>query len=134
MSNKEIIANNLLNAELGIDSACEMAQMPEVFSSESLELWVYGKEGSVPHFHFKNDAIKVEGCIKFLSPEYFPHANKTDTLSSRQRKALVEYLSQKSTDVPTLTNFQFMVILWNTNNRRYSIPADTQMPDYAKLS
>lgn len=113
-------------------SACEMAQLG-VFSNESLEVWIYASEGPVPHFHFKNSAKNIEGCIKLTASEYFSHNGKGNTLNSSQRKALMNFLFAPSEDLPTITNWQALVFLWNSNNRNYQIPNNTPMPDYSLL-
>lgn len=110
--------------------ANEMAQLDGTFSNESFHIWVYSKEGNIPHFHFKN--TKEEGCICLETPEYFSPGGKEAKLNSKQKKALVEFLQEPADEIIPVTNWQAILFLWNANNRDYPVK-NIPMPDYLEL-
>jgi hypothetical protein len=114
--------------------------MARVGYAAGLEIYVNTNDaGSIPHFHIrdKDDWDKFHSCIKILSAEYFAHEGKEDTLNSKQRKKLQEFLSSpadidiKGATIPN--NWKYICILWNSNNSSTRIPKDAKMPDYRQL-
>lgn len=90
--------------------------------------------GKIPHFHIidKSDDKDNEGCIKILVPEYFDHGSKNMHLNSSQRKELVRFLRSKHKKL-NITNWEYLIILWNDNNSDVIIDDELEMPDYSKL-
>lgn len=116
--------NDALNRDLE-HSAYEMAQMGK-FSEYTI--WVYGKEGPIPHFHFVSK--DKEGCIQLNKNEYFSHTGKVAELSHLERKELIEFLQKPSNELPNVSNWQLLIATWNLNNPKYRIDTKTPMPNY----
>lgn len=89
--------------------------------------------GDVPHFHCRRPDDRRDTCIKLLCAEYFQHGKNTNTLSTAVCKELYDFLRSPSKDLPAITNWQYLVSLWNHDNRR-NVPIDTPLPDYTKLN
>lgn len=114
-------------------SAYEMSSVGS-FAKETLTIWVYGGEGNIPHFHFVNKEKGIHGCVRIDAPEYFTHGGATSTLNSKQKKALVEYLSSPYDGDLGFPIWKAVLLLWNSNNSSDErLPLSTPMPDYSKL-
>ena len=72
-----------------------LEEMALLGNFDDYEVMVYEGEGTIPHFHFRNLQNGKQGCIKLLTNEYFFHGQYTDTLNSKERKLLVNYLLPK---------------------------------------
>ena len=114
-----------------------LGEMAKVGTFYNIEIFVRTNDpGKIPHFHFldKNKDKDNEGCIRIDRPEYFDHEGKKLHLNSSQRKEMVEFLKssyrRKSLGI---TNWEYLVLLWNDNNSDVEIDDDTEMPDYTKL-
>lgn len=100
------------------------------------EVWVYNKEGDgIPHFHIVNSEENFSCCIKILEPDYFIHTGKEDTLNSKLKKALINFLTSKHRKRKTITNWEYICMCWDDNNSNYELPEEIydNMPDYTKL-
>jgi len=87
-----------------------------------------------PHFHvFRSDKDKKNwrngACLMFKDNKYFDHANNTETLDEDELKSLIKSLNKKHKSLD-ISNWKYLIILWNDNNYRYQIPNDTKMPEY----
>ena len=96
---------------------------------------VFSREGSIPHLHFyRGKKVPPKGigggCIKLKEPEFFKHGTHQDKLNPRDVKLLVEFLKQPYSKLPKITNWEFVVILWNANNHTWAMPPDSKIPDY----
>ena len=102
------------------------------------KVMVYGGEGTIPHFHLENVNDTFESCIKIYAAEYFAHGGKyTDTLNSKQRKELNEWLKKKSKHVKHHTNWQAIVSIWELSNEDNDFPESKKVdkqPDYSKMT
>lgn len=123
-----------------IKSSEEIFGMARVGYSGDLEVYVNTNDGgNIPHFHLRDqtDWERFHSCIKIASPEYFLHEGKEDTLNSKQRKELYDFMNSKVSLTKYAdkfdNNWQLICFLWELNNSSTSIPEDTQMPDYRQL-
>ena len=123
-----------LDFELNERFFFEMAQIGGIDN----ELVVYVRSndpGNIPHFHIVDKTTlgrKFHTCVKIESPEYFHHTGKEDTLNSKQRKLLVNFLN--SMTPLEKSHWEFLLLTWNTNNSNRKLRMDLSMPDYTKLS
>jgi hypothetical protein len=86
------------------------------------------------HFHIVDKSTSGSSfhtCVKIELPEYFHHEGKTDTLNSRQRKALVDFL-EKPFDEDT-SNWEYLIMTWNINGSGKRLSKKMPIPDYTKL-
>lgn len=61
-------------------------EMAQIGKFDSFEIWVYGGEGPIPHFHLiKGDQNfpDFEACIKIEKAEYFHHSGKEGKRESK---------------------------------------------------
>lgn len=97
--------------------------------------------GKVPHFHMRdmNEWDKFHTCIRIDAPEYFLHGTKQDTLSSKEKKLLADFM-----EAPTrkalydehgnrINNWQYVCMLWDDNNSDVVIDPEIKQPDYRLL-
>ena len=88
--------------------------------------------GNIPHFHIMDEATlgwQFETCIRFDSNKYFHHHGKEGVLNSKQRKQLMQFLSE---DIGHgWTNWNYMVDFWNRNNSEMKLDPNIEMPDYS---
>jgi hypothetical protein len=96
---------------------------------------VGGDEGNIAHFHYFRNEIdwkswKNSACFMFEENKYFDHGTHTSTLRQKEMKWMVDVLNARCRDIPQMTNWQYLVMLWNDNNDLYEIPFKTPMPDY----
>ena len=113
----------------------EMAKIGEIDHFEVI-IWT-NDSGRIPHVHIVSP--EFDCCVRLDKPEYFKHGHHTDTLNSRQRKAFYEFMCSTQEEGDTLTNYEFAVRNWNTNNSetKIKIPRDDTgriiIPDYRLL-
>ena len=145
---KESIVEELCECEIPLlESAaneshlfCEMATVKGGFMS--IRLSVFENEGMIPHFHFykgiaPNKGINKSkrsggGCICFMEPKYFSHATHDETMTSKEIKGLIEFLKAPHEIIKEISNWKYMLTLWNSENddKKYQIPMDTPIPEY----
>ena len=92
--------------------------------------------GYKPHFHIRDANTKgaeFHTCIEILHPRYFHHAGKEDTLNTKAKKKLIEYLKAPSNAFDDLTNWDVLLRLWNSNNSKKKVKKDLEIPDYMML-
>ena len=114
--------------------------MSRIGYSEGLEIYVNTNDGgNIPHFHMRDseDWDKFHTFIQIEQPEYFLHGNKQDTLNSKQKSALQEFMIskvklKKYADKFT-NNWELVCFLWDMNNSNISISDDAEQPDYRLL-
>lgn len=88
----------------------------------------------IPHFHvFRSDKDKKTwsngACIMFKHNTYFDHKHNQETLSEDELNTLVKVLHQQYLEL-NISNWKYLISLWNSNNYRYKIPYDLPIPDY----
>ena len=115
----------------------ELYEMAACGHIDDLYLIIFMNDGgNIPHFHVYNNPnpkkSTFDACLKIETPEYFKHGQHTDILNSKQVKKLITILNSEKR--PGLTNWQYIVDTWNSNNSDYEIPYDIQMPDYSLLN
>lgn len=111
----------------------EMASIGDIDSKLTIIIRM-NDPGNIPHFHIVDKTTlgsKFHTCIKIETAEYFHHTGKEDTLNSKQRKLLVNYLSSSIKN--GLSAWEYLVMTWNFNNSNMNIDEDLPMPDYTKL-
>ena len=97
-------------------------------------------EGYIPHFHYVDvttrgkDKKGFHTCIRIDKAEYFKHGNKIDSLNSMQKRQLQSFLKEPF-EKPNFqgTNWDYIVMIWNTNNSQMNVDEDQPMPDYMNL-
>ena len=108
----------------------------KVGESGNYEVWVYNKEGDgIPHFHIVNSMENFSCCVKILKPDYFIHTGKEDTLNSKLKKSLINFLTSKHRKRKNITNWEYICMCWDDNNSNYELSEEIydNMPDYTKL-
>lgn len=129
---KEIINNS--------EPFLEMATVKWGFMS--IKLAIYGSEGSgYPHFHFFKN-LKPEGgipesyrsgggCLAIESANYFIHGGHREKLDSKEIKGLIKFLNEKNKTIKSVTNWEYIIALWNDNNPDMKqLPLDINIPNY----
>lgn len=118
----------------------EMAHVKGGFNS--IKLGVFEDEtGNIPHFHFykglkpeggiPKNARTSGGCICFTTPNYFVHAKHDEKMDKKEIKGLIEFLNKKHESIIDITNWEYMITLWNDNNPlRKQIPINLKIPEY----
>lgn len=107
-----------------------------------LVIYVYGNEGSVPHFHIVNPKNKDEiACIGIFEAKYFNHQADTTakSLDKKVLKALDKTLRQTYKNSPdtNYTNWNHIKDVWIQQNgisRGYANKVVDVQPDYSKTS
>lgn len=68
----------------------------------------------------------------FEKNAYFDHSKNRAILKKEELEAIVSLL-KSDINVPkrNLTNWEYLIELWNFNNDRYEIPYDLEMPSYS---
>ena len=109
------------------------------YVSNKYEIYVNTNDaGSIPHFHYRDstDWDKFHTCICIESATYFIHGNKQDTLNSKQKQQLQEFMQSKvqlSKYADKFTNnWELVCFLWDMNNSSTTISDDVSMPNYDK--
>lgn len=122
-----------LDFELNERFFFEMAQIGGI--DNNLIAYVRSNDpGNIPHFHIVDKTTlgsKFHTCVKIESPEYFHHTGKEDTLNSKQRKSLVNFLN--SLTPLEISHWKFLLLTWNTNNSNKKLSMDLPMPNYLEL-
>lgn len=111
----------------------EMASIGDIDSKLTIIIRM-NDPANIPHFHIVDKTTlgqKFHTCIKIETAEYFHHTVKEDTLNSKQRKLLVNYLS--STNRRGHLNWEYLVTTWNYNNSSVLVDEDIPMPNYLEL-
>ena len=145
---KNMYMEGLINhmVEAGIDPAThdptnyiyfqEMAgSLPRDKSGRCKLIVAVGRnERNIAHFHvFRNNEDLQKwrngACLYFTKNKYYDHSNNTETLTRDELKELVQILKSPHKDLE-VTNWKYLVALWNDNNDRYEVPDDTPMPNY----
>lgn len=110
----------------------------------NIRLAIYGNEGNYPHFHFyhntpANQGIKNQGygggCLMIKEPIYFIHGSHTETLGNDEIEPLLKFLNSKYVNPKIdMTNWQYLVHLWNENNPRTIVNGErcNAPPPYVK--
>jgi hypothetical protein len=128
--NKETLNENTF--EIDDKMLMEMATIGYI---GKFKIIVWSNEGgNIPHFHIVDISTLGQSfhtCVKIESPEYFHHEEKTDTLNSKQRKSLVDFLN-KPFDEDT-SNWEYLIMTWNINCSGKRLSKKMSIPDYTKL-
>ena len=107
----------------------------------SIKLAVYENEGSYPHFHFYK-GLKPEGgipkeyrngggCICLEEAKYFIHENHTETMEPKEIKGLIKFLKSPHKSFKNITNWEYIIDLWNTNNTdQKQLDLSISIPEY----
>lgn len=117
------------------ERAHAMHEMARVGSAAGYDICVYEGEGPVPHFHFWRRGAGAGGCLKILSNEYFAHGKYRASLNAAETRALMRFLLSPARN-SRLTNYQYICLLWSTNNPRYALDGrveDMSPPDYRDM-
>lgn len=137
----------ILDSEIPLlEAAAEQSHLFTEFAAvkggfNSIKLGVFEGEGQIPHFHFyKNrapekgipkDARSGGGCICFETPNYFLHGSHKETMDRKEIKGLIDFLKKKHETLKSVTNWEYMVSLWNDNNPdQKQISMDIPIPEY----
>lgn len=94
------------------------------------KIYVYGNEGTIPHFHLISENGKFETCICIKEAKYFKHGKKNGTLTKKQKEELNHFLEQINKKVPDRTNWEATRDAWNFSNDTNIISMKIKKPDY----
>ena len=114
------------------DMLLEMAQIG-TFNKYTIIVWT-NDSGNIPHFHIVDSSTRGEEfhtCIKIEKPEYFHHTGKVDVLNSKERKSLVDFLKNPIDE--DISNWEFLIMTWNSNNLNKKLSKKIPMPDYTNI-
>ena len=101
---------------------------------ETCGIYVYNKEGQIPHFHIKSKNNEWECCIEIYRPLYFNHGTKQGKLNNNQCELLDTWMNKKSTLLP-VTNWDMIDALWATSqNPTTNVPNNRIKPNYLLLN
>ena len=95
------------------------------------KLIIYPNEGPKPHFHVV--ANDFNSCVRLDVAEYFLHGIYTDTINSRQLKALIKRLKDVDDPLFGLSVWEILVVFWNKTHPKNRIKT-RKMPDYKRLN
>lgn len=91
--------------------------------------------GFIPHFHIRDAATQGERlntCIQISTNKYFLHGGYSDTLNTKQRKALAEFM-ESSCDEHFENNYEKVVYEWNSNNSSMNVVYNGTIPNYREI-
>lgn len=110
---------------------CEMELEFEKYVGTT-DINVYTNEGPIPHFHIESKSEGFDCCICIFEAYYFSHGSHTDTLNSKQKKQLDNFLSEKSKFNRKLSNWEFIRDAWISANHKTDGISDYPMskPNY----
>lgn len=101
------------------------------YTSDNIEIRIYTDDpGKIPHFHFIGDGL--DGCIRIGKAKYFPHGHHKSKLNTKQIRKLVKFLKSNHRN-SNVSNWRYLLDLWNTNNSDVELSDDYPMPDYLYL-
>lgn len=110
------------------------AKLPGKQRSSGLIIAMGDGEQEIRHFHvYRTDNDKqrwANGACLFLNENrYYDHGKNRETLTEDELNAVIKKLKENH---PTLgiSNWKYLITLWNDNNHRYPIDPDTPMPPY----
>lgn len=100
----------------------------------NLIIAVGGNEGTIPHFHVFRKEEDLESwrngaCLFLTDNSYFDHSGNTETLTKDELAQVIGRLKE-TVKKRKISNWEYIVMLWNDNNPNYEIDYDTPMPDY----
>lgn len=86
------------------------------------------------HFHVYRNKVdwrawKNGACLLFKDNKYFDHGNNRETLDRDELFAVVTKLKETH-KVLGVSNWKYLITLWNDNNGRFVIYHNVPMPDY----
>jgi hypothetical protein len=101
-----------------------------------LEIYIRTDDaGFIPHFHIRDAATQGERlntCIQISTNKYFLHGGYSDTLNTKQRKALAEFM-ESSCDEHFENNYEKVVYEWNSNNSSMNVVYNGTIPNYREI-
>ena len=109
-------------------------KIPGKPKKHGLIIAVGADEQTHPHFHvFKNENDKKKwedgACLFFTGNKYYDHGKNRETLDKDELNAVIKNLRSMHKN-GKLTNWEYLVSLWNDNNYRYEIDYNIKMPEY----
>lgn len=125
-------------SHLNEDLLLEMAEIGRIYGYK-INIYIYGSEGPIPHFHVENKEKNIKSCVCILEDKYFKHRIYKDGLDSKLVKWLKLFLSSphKFFGKHGYTNWQIICAYWNDNNPDYMIKEGLdalRMPLYNNLN
>jgi hypothetical protein len=102
----------------------------------TMVLAIYGKEGSIPHFHFYRGTKvpkggKGGGCLRFDKPTYFQHKTHLDTLNSNEKRRLKKFLkSEHPNEKINMSMWEYFINIWNESNPDFQINRHIPVQEY----
>ena len=120
-----------------------LTEMARVGFLDDLEICVYTDDGgNIPNVHIRDVATRgrnFDACVKLESPEYFDHGSHTDTLSTKQKQQLNDFMNKAPAKGVFRTNYEKAVYVWNDNNSNRDVEFEYYddgrviVPDYSTL-
>ena len=95
---------------------------------------VFGDEGEyIPHFHIKSIDRKFSCCIYIFDNRFFEHGKNNDTLNKKDWKILDTWLRNINTKYQDKTNWETIVMIWDSIYYTDYSNKDTPQPDYTTI-
>ena len=96
-----------------------------------VQIYVYGGEGTIPHFHILTQNHEFETCLCIYEPKYFIHGSKTGRFNKKQLEQINNYLKSKH-PVLDITIWQMIAVTFDNNNSTSFAYKGMKQPDYTK--
>ncbi len=112
------------------------------FTDDGYEVFVVTDDNilsDVPHFHYrkkeKGKTCEFHTCIRFDRPAYYHHLGNEDTLNNEQKDNLIKFLMAGKEKIGNhkFTNWEWLLLSWNSQNDSINVDNDLPVPDYRKL-
>ena len=138
---------NIASSEITFQDEMEywqLYEMSKVGEISNYTIFINSDDpGNIPHFHIidsasyknkKSGPWEFHTCLEIGNPKYFHHKSerKEDKINKSFAKQLISFLSSKKKG--DLTNWDYVITLWNDNNSQMNVDEDTPIPDYTKIN
>jgi len=98
-----------------------------------IDIYVFGGEGSNPHFHLIGEKLNI--CICIYQNRYFLHGSHQDRLNQKQKNELDAFLRKPNKKMAgRFTNWEAICVLWNTGNDTYPFNPNNKQHDYTTMT
>lgn len=111
---------------------------PNIRKIGQCSVFVYEKEGMIPHMHIASKGINI--CVCLHTNKYFSHDNRFVQFSnSKQRRDFDNWLRQQNIKVAKeyglgyITNYEAAAYVWNDLNPKARFTIKEQ-PDYCSMT
>lgn len=99
------------------------------------DVFICTDDSGVPHFHIwdrESKGAKFHTCIRIGCAEYYRHTGTEASLTQTEKENLCAFLKREHK--PFLTNWEYLICMWNDNNDSIHVDENAEMPDYMQLN